>query len=174
MPLALSAICEHAQKCSEIGLLLREPLANGGNVKHLATSISVPLVTRGSLAVLKECIEYFDDDPAEFIVSLFQKLQIQQARLTSFVADCCGKAAGGVILVVTEHQADENMYDAAHLYALAAQLFPYARGNTEEAPSPVLGSDLSRALQFFHIDDMQQPTVYRLISERHPDKGRSS
>lgn len=178
MPGALSALCDYAEASAYVAVRLRRAV-DGNEIGRMASeemhSISAPAIPQDAITILRECIEFSDDEPAESITKLIRTLQVQHARLQGFAADCRGENSGSVIVITTPLNADNNVFDAAKLYASTESLFNYARAETDLAPSRLCQNDVLRALVIFHIHERDFPSVYEMISRRFErDNGAGS
>ena len=178
MPGALSALCDHAEASAYVAVRLRRAV-DGNEIGRRASeethSISALVIPQGAITILRECIEFSDDEPAESISELIRTLQIQYARLRGIAADCRGENSGSSIVVTTLLNADQNIFDATNLYALTESLFVYARAETDSAPSRVCQDDVLRALFILRIHEQDFPSVYEMIARRFErDNGAGS
>ena len=156
----LAALIWQAIKCDEVGQDFDQALIG-----------TAPEIPQEALAVLKECIEHSEDEPAARIAEIFKSLQIQHSRLADLYLGFRAHdkpSLSGVIKVLTPSNAELSIYDAALLHADIEKLFRYARGETDKINEPVERQDVERALFFFSIERSAYPGVYDLLARRMP------
>jgi hypothetical protein len=131
LPLALSEITEYATACIN-GLLALQPLfldesALDRSPAHSdLSSWTLPRLPENVLPLLKECIEYSDDRPAEAMRDMVRHFQVQNTRLIEDLSRL--RLNDGVHLLLWQHIV-ERIQDSAELCARAAILFPFSRGS---------------------------------------------
>jgi hypothetical protein len=130
LPLALSQLTEYSRSCITALYALRHyfqtdgsPVRSSGDLPGL----TLPPIPDDVLLLLKECVAVMDDDPAETIVELISRLQIQRTRLVDYISRL--QATAGIRGITSGH-IDQGIRDAAEIYARASSLFPFARGIT--------------------------------------------
>ena len=168
MPNALSALCEYANESIIVLIGLRAAIVAGETGRRASDevrAVTVPIIPHNALSTLKECIEFSYEEPAGKIAHLIRELQIQNSRLRTLISDC-QRVEGSRIVVTAPIHADSGIFDAANIYALAENLFEFARSETESAPNDVNVQDVKRALFLLSIDDSSFPEVHTLVDKR--------
>ncbi len=147
LPLALSELGEYATACIA-GLYSLRPCftGDGGLDRSAATNElakwSPPTLPENVLSLLKDCIEFCEDRPAEAIRDLVRHFQIQHLRIVEDIARL--RLNDGVRLLLWAN-IEQAIQDAAELYARGALVFPFARG------SPA------------HIAEVARPQIYSAL-----------
>ena len=173
MPAALSSLTAYTVQCVALIVAFRRSTDSTGAIRPNMDlrSRSIPLMPQETLANLKECIEFADDQPAARISRIFKKLQIQNSRLRGFIDEACGRGQlqliEGSLAVVTTQQADGCIFDAAELYAEIAKLFEYAREDAETVKEEVDLPSMERTLFFLGITEPSYSEVYQIAARRY-------
>jgi hypothetical protein len=131
LPLALSELAGHATACIQGLYNLRPYFQSNGSLDRSQTgnrpsTWTVPRLPENVLSLLKECIEFSDDSPAEMMTKLIRHFQVQNSRLTEDMSRF--RLNDGVRLLVWAN-IQLAIGDAAELYARAGALYPFARGD---------------------------------------------
>lgn len=152
MPLALSATCEYTKNCATV---LRQILssAGSGGIPTSPDYPSFPDLPRGVVKEFAEIIESSSNEGATALSDLLKDLQIFSSRLRSLSADLSSASS-----IITAHNIENNIADAAELYAKAETLFEYARGKTESVP--ISGPDAGRVFTALAIMGLHGPSQY--------------
>lgn len=169
MPAALSAVIEYARECAHFAAQQRNRVAHserGESDENGAAEATIPRHAPEIMSAFKECAEFAEEDAAEAVANLLGDLQIYDARLRDFIARLDGTIPGNTIHIVTTHNVDERIYDAAHLYASAEALFPYARRENSDTPELVDAQGMWSALRMCNIEDYVFPDVYDMVERR--------
>jgi hypothetical protein len=132
LPLALSELANYSTMCVKQLYGLRQYFHANGSLNRsrsdeASSTWTSPHLSENILAVLKECIEFIDDDPATAASELIRHLQIQQTRLRDNISRL--RLNDGIHLI-TWSNIDQAMRDAAEIYARAMPLFVFARGQS--------------------------------------------
>ncbi len=90
---------------------------------------TVPRLPDNVLSVLKECIEFSEDDQAKGLIDLVCQFQKQNRRL---IDDIAMIRLNDVRRLLLWANIEESIVDAAELYARASVLFPFAKGKTNQ------------------------------------------
>ena len=142
LPLALSEIADYATTCI-LGLYaLRSCFRPDGaldrpQIADCLTAWASPRLPENVLSLLKECIEFSDDGPAEAMAELVRHFQVQNSRILDNISRI--RLNDGVHLVLWAN-IEQDIQDAAELYARASVLLPFSKGSTSQV------SDIGRQL----------------------------
>lgn len=132
LPLALSEIEQYALSCIK-GLcdLRRYFRADGALDQSQADACRsawpFPRLPEDGLVVLKECVEFVDDAPAEAMSRLIRHLQVQKSRLRDY-GSRLNLARPPEIVNIDLGLVDHAIGDAAELSARVSTIFPFSRG----------------------------------------------
>lgn len=142
LPLALSEIADYATACIQGLYALHSCFRPNGalNQPQVEGSLAAwtsPRLPENVLFLLKECIEFSDDGPAEAMAELVRHFQVQNSRILDNISRI--RLNDGVHLVLWAN-IEQDIQDAAELYARASVLFPFSKGSASQA------SDLGRQL----------------------------
>jgi hypothetical protein len=113
------------------------------------------LLSATAIDGLKECIRTADRVAAKRMADLAASIQLQSARLRSFLSDNEETGAGEFWQLETSRR----IIDAARVYGLASSLFDYGRRRVNEADVELSRAELISALnnmQFINDDVLEQ------------------
>jgi hypothetical protein len=132
LPLALSELANYSGVCVKQLYGLRQYFNTAGwfdysRSDEVLSAWESPHLSENVLAVLKECIEFIDDDAAIAASELIRHLQIQQSRLRDNISRL--RLNDGIHVILWSN-IDQAMRDAAEIYARAMPLFVFARGQS--------------------------------------------
>jgi len=149
LPLALSEIGEYSTDCIIGSYALRLCFQDDGTFdwSRVDTTLAawpIPRLPENVLPVLKECIEFCDDSPAESLAVLVRHFQVQNLRLAQ---DISWLRRNDGVHSISLTDIELRMLDAAELYARAGLLLPFARGEAVEV-SEVGRHQIDNALSF--------------------------
>jgi hypothetical protein len=116
---------------------------NGRRIDPKITGWIPPALPESVLAVIRECIEFVDEVPANALAELMRQYQIEHSRIVDDAAIL--RAPGGhrgISWVDIRHRPN----DAAETYARGAALLPFARGDRTDI-SVVSRDDIKNALE---------------------------
>lgn len=117
MPAALAQICQYAEKCTE---KLKELYTADGTARVLAGSFPVPDFPTDSIGILKECVEYAEENDARRIADCIRKLQIHHSRISRLLQR-------STLQPLIPHVFDNSIVDTIDLHAYCSSLYAYAR-----------------------------------------------
>ena len=149
LPLALSELAEYATTCIRKLRDLRPCFLSNGSLDRtksheLLASWTVPQFGYKVLSILKECIEFVDDEPGEAIAILIRHLQVHNTRLQEDLSTLrLSNGRHSLSFAIIE----QDIIDAAEIYARASALIPFSRGSTVYSFSPFRG-EVYNALLF--------------------------
>jgi hypothetical protein len=134
LPLALSEIADYATVCINRLYALKPCFQPDGSLDrskadHGPAKWVTPRMPENVLSVLKECIEFSDDGPARAMTDLVRHFQVQNFRLSEDISRI--RLNDGVHLLLWAN-IEQNIQDAAELYARASALFPFSRSNVHQ------------------------------------------
>jgi hypothetical protein len=160
LPLALSEFANYATACINGLYALRPCFQTDGSLDQSQTekpltTWSAPRLPRNVLALLKECIEFADAIPAETMAELIRKFQVQNFRL---IEDLSRLRLNDGIHVLLWANIEQAMRDAAEVYARAAVLFPFSRGDQLQSVQPdrhLIHTALSAASCFSNLHEIE-------------------
>ena len=160
LPLALSEFANYATACINGLYALRPYFQNDGSLDRSQTgkpltTWSAPRLPRNVLALLKECIEFADAIPAETMAELIRKFQGQNVGLIEYLSWL--RLNDGVHLLLWAN-IEQAMRDAAEVYARAAVLFPFSRGDQIQSVEPnryLIYTALSAASCFSNLHEIE-------------------
>lgn len=161
MPQALSIICRYAKEC---GAALRETadgVAPGDDYEWGPVPVGLfPAIPESSMPILKECAQFGDKHIQLSIAKLIQTLQVQAARLTPLDEALGANFMGRAYFY-------DRIDDVLEVYARADVLFPYARMETDEAPSTPTLNNMSAAAHLCGFMRQQWPELDAMIQRRY-------
>ena len=115
LPLALSEISEYARQCMVLlGKLIEAPGTK------IPSDCSAPALPQEVIPALQNCVRYANDDIQKKIATLLGKVQVQRARLVSYIETNRGEAAPIA-------EGANRIIDAADVYACNETLYSYGR-----------------------------------------------
>ncbi|MET3907095.1 hypothetical protein ABID59_001426 [Bradyrhizobium sp. S3.3.6] len=162
LPLALSDITRYAAATVNELKEMIERCDREALPKNSATSaLSDEAVPSKSLDVLAEFIEYSEAMDARLVETTLARIQIHQARLQSLLVS--DRSAHGV---VTRHQLESLVVDAAIIYAGASSFFAYARRAAEHPPIELVWDSVGAALHNMNVWADAYPRVHEDLSRR--------
>lgn len=162
LPLALSDITRYAAATVNELKEMIERCDREALPKNSATSgLSDEAVPSKSLDGLAEFIEYSEAMDARLIEITLARIQIHQARLQSLLVS--DKSAHSV---VTRHQLESLVVDAAIIYAGASSFFAYARRAAEHPPMELSWDSVGGALHNMNVWAEAYPRVHEDLSRR--------
>lgn len=139
LALSLSNLCDYATTCANKNHSL---LVQCGD-ERLPRAISLPdfpIVPDTPVAVLKEMVEFSDDEHRWIFAKLASKLQVQSSRIRGMTRD---KALG---IWPSRDTIETYLIDALEVYARCSALFDYARFESGSQPLGLQRGDLSSAI----------------------------
>lgn len=161
LPLVLSRICRYA---TDHGVRLYAALEQcpGGALPRSVKLGEFSYLPEGSIADLKEFIQFSKSADRKFIADLLSDIQVQNARIEGMISD---RARGRLVIA---DNLEEYLFDAMEIYGRASALFNYARGETEVMPSILYVEDILPALGAFGIWDFARDALIGRITRRYP------
>jgi hypothetical protein len=163
LPLALSQIVAYAEQ-STVALVSLSNLCQGNTLPpNTATTDAIKNPPSETLEKLAEFIEYSDSVNVEIVESLVATIQIHGARTRGLVHDNNDPKR---ISIVTRHEIEGRIIDAASIYAGAASLFDYARRRQHQVTNAISWDDVENALGNMRIWDQDHPDLYKMIDGR--------
>jgi len=162
MPLALSAVSEYAMEC---GRVLR-PLHAGAKDETIGhRGVTFPPLPVEVITAFQRIIETAPEPRVSGVFARFLcALQVQTARLDSVKTDLSAGAPSAVMVVSAE--LEDRVLDAAVIWARAAALFEFARGESDEVPREFNGADRLTALHLMGFYDYEQERLYETANGR--------
>jgi hypothetical protein len=129
LPLALSELTQYATACIKRLYDLRPYFHDNGSLNQAQIAKSPPAWTsprlpENVLSLLKECVEFIDDAPAQAVADLIRHIQIQNYRLIDYISRLQLHRSIGWADI------DQAIRDAAEVSARALCLFPFSRGDS--------------------------------------------
>jgi hypothetical protein len=127
LPLALSELQQYAGSCIRGLYELRPYFQNHGSLDRAQADKCLsawpsPRLPEDVLSVLKECIEFSDQAPAEAASTLIRRLQVQQSRLTEYASRL--RLLNHALPLST---IDLAIGDTAEVFARVGRLFLFSR-----------------------------------------------
>ena len=144
MPLALAAISDYCQGvCTELKRILggKRPPKDPEQLTS-PEDMKLPLISDLRLEAVEQVLQFADRSVQDRVGEMLKLLQVQQSRATN--------RSGHII--------DNTMFarwyytlisDALELSARANNLFPYARGDTDNAPAPPSQPEMFRSAGWY-------------------------
>jgi hypothetical protein len=169
LPLALTALCNYATECMTwaekiLGCVDADGRLDKNRAQPIAIKWVVPNIPPEAVSVLKECVEYADDEAAEAMSTLMLHLQIHHTRLTYIVSDLRLDASERT---VDAGNVDTALVDAAEVYGRCSTLLPFARGAGDGPFCPEAG-DIQRALLHAQVSEITCEQAYEKAAHWHP------
>jgi hypothetical protein len=153
LPIALSSICEYAEDSIRA-------LNEFDPEEHDASRFSLPHLPPDLIEPLRECIRYSDQPQAKQIADLLNWLQVQNTRQRGLQSDLMRKSLNRII---SHHDVDKAIIDAADLYVYASRLFDYGRRPEEgDKIKPTL-REVTTALAVSGIWDHDRPKMQEYL-----------
>ena len=162
LPHILSRIMDYVEGCISTLNFIRNSTYDGHVRKGIAfpAAPELPFELMERLAVATETAGV----PAQDAMSgLILNLQLQSARLTMYSEAVRPGSQSSLLVLVTN--IDTVALDTAAIYARAERLYPYARGQSEEAPSKLFNRDVVDALSKLSYDGTWQNFSFDLNEE---------
>jgi hypothetical protein len=128
LPLALSKTSEYAEKClKRLDILERCFNGSGTFDSSMAPNIltlPIPSLSDDVLSILKESVEFVDNEPAKAIAKLTCCFQIQHSNIASNIYALRTTVS---VLTITHRNIANDIVWTAELYSLCGKLFPFSR-----------------------------------------------
>ena len=131
MSFALSSLCDYSEEYLEYASMLHAranklddppPIhRDEGANQELANAAKKITLPTNALDLLIQCVEYADEEWSSIFANLLSELQVIEARLDD------DRGGGLKFRPRLSRVAEDRARDAARLYGMASQLFPYAR-----------------------------------------------
>ncbi|HTQ14387.1 MAG TPA: hypothetical protein VMH86_10975 [Rhizomicrobium sp.] len=138
---------------------------------------SIPVGTRpvpdlGMLLRLADAAEHLDDGAADFIRGLLSRIQVLYARTDSLQDyfdnyHSYSSKKVGVVREITRYTAD-----SLETLAYAYRVFPYARFETDAAPTPPDFAAIAPTFRVTGMGEHQYPDVWNELTKRYPPPTR--
>lgn len=162
LPLALSDITRYAAATvNELKELIERCDRDALPKNSASSALSAEAVPSKSLDGLAEFIEYSEAMDARLIEITLARIQIHQARLQALLVS--DRSAHSV---VTRHQLESLIVDAAIIYAGASSYFAYARRAVEHPPLELSWDSVTGALHNMSVWADAYPRVHEDLSRR--------
>ena len=170
LPLALSALVEHADKAATELEKLRAT-ATGVRIMGPTGSIFLaPQVDPKVIRMLQDVIEDASDIVADRISNVISDVQVQDARLRSLSKTLLKSTRS----IFTTYDLDGYILDSAVIYARGSALFEYARRETDDVPASFPSEEeIVTALNLLGFDDFTHPDLYKMAKARAARKRRT-
>lgn len=155
LPFALSQIIEYAQVSVEnIIDLLPDNDEEDGAIKKSMTPTNAPKLPTEALPILKECIESAEPEPARRMAEIVETLQVHNARYHGLIDKLSGKPIfGNIVSDADVYDVRRRITESIELYALAGQIFDYARNRTNQIDSKLSLGELLNAANNCNVDE---------------------
>lgn len=169
-PLILSSICQYAEKNASVIDDLLTKVAEG-RLRRETSLKQFAAIPSGAAEGLKELVEVLGPKERLSFQNLLVSLQIESSRLSGLQRD---HDRGAIIL---RANLESYLLGQAAIYAQAEALFDFGRTSGLHPPSPVLRTDVARALFLLGLHHISEALVdrYNLSEPRvwKPYKTRS-
>lgn len=162
LPLALSDITQYAAKTS-VGLIRLINLCENEVAPKIAVAreLQIEAVPSSSIDELAEFIEYSEARDAEVLEATLARIQIHDARLRRLLESAASDQG-----VVTRHNLESLVVDAAIVYAGASSFFAYARRSAEHPPVELSWEIVYKALINMNVWPEAYGRVHENVARR--------
>ncbi len=160
-PLALSGICAYSKEM--LRQLAQVRLANTDDSQEIAIkTFRPPRAPDEFIKDMKELVEAVDDESiVKLICEIIAQIQILDSRAASLTDQREMRHLVGV-----DRNIDEYIVQSARLHVLTANLFPFARQESNDAPSEIAWDQIESLLFSWHIESHDYPGAYEVLDRR--------
>jgi hypothetical protein len=155
---ALSSVTHYADDCIKAHI----PILDALGARPAPTALHTPPLPDDVINRLRDVVRFSYDEQRIDVERLLLWLQVQQSRLQDLEGHL---RTGCPTHVITTHEIQARILDAADIYALSARLFPYARRSEDFRPD-VSAEEARRALRLNHVWEEEYEDLYMQLSYR--------
>ena len=171
LPLALAALSDYATESAYVCKALLDLCSK----KALPVPVTMPLppmpaVPTDAIQVLKELIEWIEDEHIRTLSGFIADIQVQHSRIESTLST----AKSGIGPIITTFNLEEYAVDCAIIHARSSSLFDYGRRRSKTIPHQITWEMVSRAVTVFDLDDFAYPDLHAMIDRRSGSKPHSA
>ena len=169
LPLTLSAVTEYSRR-SASALRSIHAHARGNAIPHGTPLPDFPDLPIAAVSEIKETIEYADEDLYGALADLLGELQVHQSR-TSHLQRNLRERANHVVMAAN---IEDDIIDAAEIFARAAALFDFARRENDGVSLEITAAAVVSALNQLDCRDHAFPQVHQTVARRYERRAREA
>jgi hypothetical protein len=163
LPLALAELTSHADLSANSLRQLLNQFVGGRLPPQTVPSSIVQQLPSSAPTTLIDFIEYSDELDVSLLEAIVAWVQIHAARVSSIVTANHDPTGTHLVLKVG---VEENIIDAAQIYAGAVQIFSYARRQQEMFPCTLSWNDVLNALELMNFSEIDYPEIHQIVKHR--------
>lgn len=161
LPLVLKEICDFARRMLDELVRARE-VRPDVSVGPVSEDYDPPEIALHLVSSLQEIIEATDSPwVVDWICEIIREIQILSSRSRS-LQDATDMRYNSSV----PSNIDEYIVQAARLHVITSNLYPFARGETDQPPDPISWDSVSSFLFFRHIEREEFSGVYSVLKRR--------
>jgi len=140
-------------------------LSEKGAYRHSIPVNTPPRPDPGMLTVFRDCVESVDIKHVRIISDLVSKIQIQNAWISSLNDYFVNYPLYETKRFGLSGEIDEASVKSILLVAIANQLFPYARLQTDALPPPLDLRAVRMAMRACHLEEINHVNVFNALTD---------
>jgi hypothetical protein len=153
MPTALAEINRYAEKCADE---ITEIHPGEGEASLIAGPLPVPQFPKDAIELLRDCVEYADEEDSERIAECIRKIQIQHSGIWTFLNRSILKPLPAVSF-------DSVLIDTIDLHAYCSSLYHYARTRGDYTHTKPYTVFIRSSAAVCNVYDERLPTLFNTM-----------